>query len=170
MYFKVEKGSKLYEKFLSFQNKLDNARNECLNLVTAYGAENGASRRDVEFLFGPLIGIVFPEGHKVDTKLWKIKKFKGANYWYPRKNNTAFLEAMQKLPIIKQAELCDVINYEYLQEFTLDGQMKISYSYGYTALKSKELFLLKIRHNAKYDRSPDMVEITESEFYSYFKK
>ncbi len=171
MYLKVEKGSELYTKFFEFQTRIDNARKQLKDLVLVpYGAENGASSRDAEFLFGPMIGVVFKEGELIDTTLWKQIKHRGNWYWYPKKKNKELLEKLKSVPTIKQKELCDIIKYEYLQEFEVDGQLKISFSFGYTYVRDKDVFLLDLRREAKFERSPDLIEITESEFYSYFPK
>ncbi len=170
MKFKVEKGTGLYQNFLDFFKKVDEVNKAAKDLVIELTGDHKNFRYYPSggfTIFGGIGGICFETD---PGKNWVKIKDSDVPAWRPT-GKTAEGKALKKrfeeLPHINVFQFNEVIGLK-----SEDGGHNFS-NFGFKDLTESGLILISMPKNVSYEwykPHPDMIEITEKEYFDLSKK
>jgi hypothetical protein len=156
MYFKIEKGTKTFDKLHAMAVEMIRCNNEALELVKELGFSRFAPDRDSVAGGVGVIGLVGKEKKPDNYKWYNVSS---DNYIIPKKNNKEDRAKIDALPKVSKKEYNAVLGFEpqVIEE-------KGSYT-GHYGFKNKvDFFLISMVEGVKFEPNEDMVEIVYSEY------
>lgn len=157
MKFKIEKGCTLFDQLIYFQNRLNEVRKQSSEYCTSVGGKRYAPKSDC--VDGGIGAIQFdkqPNGWKCVEKMRRL--------YFPKATNKIELENIKKLPIITDAEFCDIFGFK--SQFV---GLRFLTRPGYRMF-NEEIVLVTIPTEAEYTPKDGMIEIMESEYKEIVEK
>lgn len=157
MKFKIEKGCVLYSKMTALQKKIDAANAEAVAFIKAKGWTGKHYKRQY-VLAGGIGAVEFDE--KPDG--WKTVGAKWQRLYYPKvKGNKELLKEMAALPVVKNDELKEILEYK-TAGYVKNGGLVI---FTRPSIEWKEeIILLEFPDEINYEPPFGMVEILSSEY------
>jgi hypothetical protein len=166
MKYKVEKGTKLFEKLDALGDRMMEVNKAAFTLVKEMGFKEFHTA-GTGFVFAGGISAVRsktkPEGYVYAFGPSEREAF------FPKKNkaNKELLAKIEALPIIKADELNTLVNFDPFADtpaVTRTGGRNISFHPGISW--GKEYILIEVSHHYEesYKPAKDMIEITTSEY------
>lgn len=157
MYFKVEKGSPLYDNLIDLMKKAKYVQEEARKLVFELGYLQYRQRSWV--LWGGISSILIPKDKPV-PKDWS----KADDGYMPRKYRKStrdLAEKIKQLPVVEHDELNDLLGYDSNSSKT---PYRTSFHPAFKYIKDKELFLISVADYMIYTPVDGMTEILSSEY------
>lgn len=150
MKYKVSKGCETGKKLVAVKEKADKTLAAQKTLAEKYGFTQWA--QGYWTAWGGISCVIFPEGTKIDTKLWRVAD----SGYYPKANSKAgkaIIADFDALPTVSKGELNKCVNYKE----DMFGNIGVSFS-------NKDYVLFDVEEKWKVKVPGDCVEITTSEY------
>lgn len=159
MYWKVLKGTELFDKLDHIRMGVIAAQNCAWDLAKKQGAES--VRGDMFILAGGISGMHFPNGKPSGYKKVYSSHFTDCYMPSDIKKNDKLLAEIKALPRIEYTALNDVLKYKKSDVIFSDNRMVF---YPRTMFQKKEMLISLPDYVTGYKPVKDMIEITVSEY------
>lgn len=150
MKYIIKPGSKLYNKLERLKFKMKKANDAQYKFLSKFGREGGFYV-PLHTIAGGVEAICFEENP--DPKLWK--KFR--NGYSPKKSAKKLLEEFNSLPVVKNEELNNIINFK---RASFERQVIFRPEF----CMKDDYFLISINSEINYTPVEGMEEILDSEY------
>jgi len=155
MYYKVLKGTETFEKLNNVWDKIVDYNNQSKELTEELGFEKfGRNNNGVGGGISCFKSEEKKEGYRMVGK-------KHQDLCFPKANQKNILAKIDALPVVSYDEYNKTIGFE--SQFT-----DVYYISHFASKRLDELIVIKLSENCKYQPKEDMIEITTSEFKSYY--
>lgn len=156
MYYKVEKGTEIYNKLDKVWDKMIKYNNISLEFIKSIGFNKfGVSHKGVAGGVSCIESDYKPEGFKQVGKTHQ-------NLFYPKQNNKELLKRIEELPIVSYSEYNDVIGF-------VPHSKNLKYFNSYGSEKIGNIYLITLSDDCEYQPKEDMVELKVSEYKEILK-
>lgn len=164
MYIKVKELTATQRSLSQLLVKVEKANKAAKKMLKEFGSDPKKYYSNGKYLAGGIVAIYFsdkPEGFKHVGDKWQ-------NIFMPLASNKGAWQKINSLPVIKAEELNEIIGFAGPQAISNGGVL--TWVKAPQVIIGKEVSVINILPNTKFELNEDMEEITETEFLSIKEK